>query len=189
MLKHIVSTSIALVLASAAITAQAASPTSISPTPIGPAHKIIPSIPIGPAHPSVPANPIQPSQPATAYDALQHGFHGSINADLSRCSLTRNSEIPVDIKFLNAFFSTNDGSKVRLDPDGDARDVYHFSNENFIYTADLKIIAKRFIEIDKNHSKVTIRTEVISGGWGNKQPVLSNYQFNCSNQNVVFSKK
>ncbi|RYV02308.1 hypothetical protein SOPP22_09610 [Shewanella sp. OPT22] len=176
---------------------------SVPSSPMQPAKKIpntpsVPSVPSSPMQPakkipntpSVPKYPMQPTKTLPVYEGLEMGYHGNINVDIQRCLLMRGSHTPDMIRFDNAFFSTDNGSKVTLDPYGDAKSVYHFSNENEVYTKDLdQIIVNRFISIGKSYSRVVMRTANVTDSDNGMRPIWSTYQFDCSNSNVHFDMK
>ena len=220
MLKHIIYTSVALVLASTPFIASAvdsnfthppitpshdsvfanhhsAAPknsnqtASVPQIELQPSHHRIPAQPLKPNHhwaPATPASTMYPQPPMPVYEGLETGHHDGIIVDIQNCSLMSGSDTPtVDID--NVFFSTENGSKV-LDPEGDAKTVYHFSNENVSYTDDLdEVFVNRYISISKDDSKIVIRSAVISNGGGNVQPKWHSYKYSCNNKDVHFETK
>ncbi|MBM7071798.1 hypothetical protein JQC92_07035 [Shewanella sp. 202IG2-18] len=185
MLKHMIYTSVALAIASTSLVARASESNIVNPQT--PSSNINQQSDINSQQSSIPAKNIVPAKAIDAYEGLEMGYRGTINAHLRYCRLMNNSDIPQMIQFRKVFFSSDKGSKVTLDPFGNAQTVYHFNNSNEVYNSDLdRIRVKRFIEIGKNYSRVVIRTAKDNGSEGKIKPVWSTFEYKCNNRSVHF---
>ena len=227
MLKHVLSTSIILALATVAVNANATQnqPASLSnfshaqsqnnnndsanssvpstklqppvvvpisklqPPVVVPASRLQPPVVVPADTSQIPQMKLQPAKNISVYQALENGYRAGVSVGLENCNSLGGSQEPNDVQFMNIFFSTADGSRVTLDPNGESQTVYHYSHQFHVFSNDLtEYRGVRFIEVGPKSSTVVIKSTSAEPGANGMEPLWNYYRYTCDNQNLAFEK-